>query len=141
MSLLNQNNWSLFGHLDREVERMLAGGKSARPAEEAWQPRVDIIEDEKGYLLVADLPGIDPAEIEISMERGVLSIKGKRAYQAAEEARFNHRERLLGEFQRQFRIPESIDVEGIKAIGRHGVLEVSIPKREAVQPRRIPVTH
>jgi len=105
-----------------------------------WVPRVDIKEEAERFVLYADLPGIDPAEIEVSMDKGILSIRGERKSEStADSERFSRIERRYGSFHRRFALPDSADPDGISATGYHGVLEVRIPKRPASTPRRIQV--
>lgn len=105
-----------------------------------WAPRVDIREDATRFLILADLPGIDPADVEIWMDKGILSIKGERRNETSEQNdRYSRIERRYGSFHRRFALPDSADPEGITANGRHGVLEISIPKRPETTPRRIHV--
>lgn len=105
-----------------------------------WAPRVDIKEEAERFLIQADVPGVDPKDIEISMDKGILSIKGERTTEARDESeRYTRVERARGLFYRRFALPDSADAEGIRASGRHGVLEISIPKRAETTPRRIAV--
>jgi len=105
-----------------------------------WTPRVDIREDAHRFVILADLPGIDPADVEIWMDKGILSIKGERKSETATQGdRYSRVERRYGNFHRRFALPDSADPEGITADGRHGVLEISIPKRPETTPRRIHV--
>jgi HSP20 family protein len=91
-------------------------------------------------VLLADIPGVDPKDIEITMEKGILCIKGERRTESREELEgFKRIERARGTFYRRFSLPDSADAERISARGRDGVLEVVIPKQEKVQPRRITV--
>jgi HSP20 family protein len=106
----------------------------------AWTPRVDIREDADRFLILADLPGVDPKSIEVNMDKGVLSISGERkADEIVGDGRYSRVERKQGAFNRRFTLPDSANPEGIVATGRHGVLEVSIPKRPETTPRRIEV--
>lgn len=105
-----------------------------------WVPRVDIREEADRFLILADLPGIDPAEVEVLMDKGILSIKGERKQEAdASSSRFSRIERRYGSFHRRFALPDTADAEGITAHGRNGVLEIAIPKRAEASPRRIQV--
>jgi HSP20 family protein len=106
----------------------------------AWQPRVDIREEEQRFVILADLPGIDPESIEVQMDKGVLSISGARdTGTAAKDAGWSRVERATGGFNRRFVLPDSADADGITASGKHGVLEIAIPKRATATPRRIQV--
>lgn len=105
-----------------------------------WQPRVDIKEEAHRFVIYADLPGIDPQDIEVSMDNGILSIRGERKSEATEDTeRFSRIERRYGSFHRRFALPDSADSERISAHGRHGVLQVVIPKKPETTPRRIKV--
>ena len=105
-----------------------------------WVPRVDIKEEANRFVIFADLPGVDPSTIEVDMDKGVLSIKGERKAEAkAEGERWSRNERAQGVFYRRFALPDSANPDGIEASGKHGVLEISIPKRPEASPRRINV--
>ena len=105
-----------------------------------WVPRVDIREEDNRFVIFADLPGVDPKDIEVNMDKGILSIRGERSMETrTEDERFSRIERAHGVFHRRFALPESADPEGIAASGRHGVLEITIPKRPETTPRRIQV--
>lgn len=105
-----------------------------------WVPRVDIKEEANHFVLYADLPGIDPGQIEVQMDKGILSIKGERKGESSTETeRFSRIERRYGSFHRRFALPDSADPDGITATGHNGVLEIRIPKRPAATPRRIQV--
>ena len=125
-----------------QIFSRLVGTDETAPdtATNQWTPRVDIKEEASRFVILADIPGVDPATIEIQMDKNVLSIKGERA---AEETKENDKvtrsERTYGQFYRRFALPESADAEGITAAGKHGVLEIAIPKKPETTPRRIAV--
>lgn len=111
-----------------------------------WTPRVDIREERDRFVILADLPGIEPGEVEVWMDKGVLSLKGERKAAGGEsgegeggEVRFSRIERSTGRFHRRFTLPDSADADGVTASGHNGVLEISIPKRPETTPRRIQV--
>lgn len=114
--------------------------EQATTANPQWIPRVDIKEETGRFVILADLPGVDPARIEVHMDEGVLSISGEREAQTpAENERYSRAERAHGAFSRRFTLPDSANPDGVSAVGRNGVLEVSIPKRPESTPRRINV--
>jgi HSP20 family protein len=91
-------------------------------------------------VLHADVPGVDPTDIELQMENGVLTLRGERKSEVKEEKDNYHRvERVTGSFYRRFTLPDTADAENISAKSVNGVLEVRIPKQARVQPRRIEV--
>ena len=107
-----------------------------------WAPHVDIKEEAGRFVIQADIPGVDPNDIEIHMEKGILSIKGERKQETKEEnEKYSRVERSRGVFYRRFALPDSADAEGISASGKHGVLEIVIPKRPQTTPRRISINH
>ncbi|MFZ5637200.1 MAG: Hsp20/alpha crystallin family protein [Pseudomonadota bacterium] len=105
-----------------------------------WVPRVDIKEEADRFLILADLPGVAPQDVEVLMDKGILSIKGERKTESVEQSeRFSRIERRYGSFHRRFALPDTADADGITATGHNGVLEISIPKRPESTPRRIQV--
>ncbi|PLY13346.1 MAG: hypothetical protein C0631_14445 [Sedimenticola sp.] len=142
MAHLATNHWSMLDDMDREIRRFLGSAKVNGSNGNAWMPAVDILEEDDKYVLVTDIPGVDPDTIEVSMEDNVLTVSGKRDTTAVQEKiGYHRRERLSGEFKRSFRLPETVLAEAITATGKFGVLEIVIPKKPVEQPRRIPVTH
>ena len=107
-----------------------------------WMPLVDIREEETRFLIEADIPGVDPKDIEVHMDKGVLTIKGQRTQEKKEQEndRPSRTERVHGSFHRRFDLPDSADPENIQATGKNGVLTIVIPKRPASTPRRIQVS-
>ena len=105
-----------------------------------WLPAVDIQEQPDSFLLKADLPGVDPENIEVTMEDGILTIQGNRESEKHDESdNFSRYERVKGRFLRRFTLPDTANGEAIEATTRHGVLEVTIPKQARLQPRKIAV--
>ncbi|MBK6435858.1 MAG: Hsp20/alpha crystallin family protein [Rhodanobacteraceae bacterium] len=105
-----------------------------------WQPRVDIKEEPKRFVIAADIPGVDPKDIEIHMDKGVLTLKGERSAETrSEDGKFTRVERVHGSFHRRFALPDTADAEQISASGKHGVLEIVIPKKADAAPRRIAI--
>ena len=105
-----------------------------------WAPMVDIKEEADRFVIYADLPGIEPKDVEILMDKGILTIKGERKSESNEQTeRYSRVERRYGSFHRRFALPDSADPEGISALGRHGVLEITIPKATHTLSRTIKV--
>lgn len=134
--------WSLLNQLQRELERSFEGSRAGTDtaATAEWTPAVDIKEEAGRYVLWADLPGVSPDHIDITMENGILTLKGERATEAkAQREGIKRVERVFGTFYRRFSLPDTADSEGISARCANGVLEISIPKKAAVQPKKITV--
>ena len=148
MNMMQYDPWRKLQQLQREMGTLfdpLLGttDESATIATSDWVPAVDIKEEDTQFLVVADIPGVAPENIEVKMENGMLSIKGERKEEHKEEKEGYQRiERSCGTFHRRFTLPETADPEGITARSNNGSLEVTIPKREApAQSRRINVEH
>ena len=138
----NHHQTPLQDELQQVFERFFGDSDtdSSSVVTSQWVPRVDIKEEAERFVILADLPGVDPAQIEVNMDKGVLSIKGERkAELATENERYSRVERAHGVFYRRFALPESANPDGIAATGKNGVLEISIPKRPEASPRRINV--
>lgn len=109
-------------------------------ATSAWTPAVDIAEKDDHFLIEADIPGVDPNDIEISMENGVLTMKGERKSEVKEEKEgYTRVERSHGSFYRRFSLPESADPEHISAKSNKGVLQINVGKKEVAKPKKISV--
>ena len=122
----------------QEAGKELASREEATRENERYAiPPVDIYETHEGLVVLADLPGVKPEGLSISVEDGTLTIEGKYSKVAAVE--YIEREFDLSSFYRQFRINEAIDTEKIKAVLKNGVLNLTLPKSEKAKPRQIPV--
>jgi len=128
----------------REMDKVFASyadrddGNSVVAAD--WLPAVDVREDPERFVIIADVPGVDPKDIDINMENGVLTISGEKQVESEEELKnYKRVERARGSFFRRFTLPETADAEKISAKFTNGVLEVAIPKQERVQPRKIAI--
>lgn len=127
--------------LRREMDRMFdhTFGRGLI-ATGAWSPAVDIREGEQEWRFEVELPGVDPASVEVTADHGVLSIRGeKHVVRTEEKARWHSVERIAGRFERSFQLPGNVNEDGIAAQFTHGVLTVTVPKAEVPQPRRITV--
>jgi HSP20 family protein len=112
-------------------------GQPTRSEERFGAPPVDIFEDERGLVVLADLPGVDPQAVDVRVEQSVLTIQARAAHLLEGEPL--HREYELAGFFRQFQLPEEVDTARIEAELRNGVLTLRLPRLERTQPRRIAV--
>lgn len=118
---------------DRVVTR--GGGESV-----GWTPRVDIYEDEESVALRFDLAGVEPKDVDIRFENGVLTLRGERKLEREDKRDNYHRIELsYGTFTRSFSLPGTIDAEKIKAESKNGVLVVVLPKKPEAKPKSIQV--
>ena len=115
------------------------GGKEAMTVAE-WSPLVDITEDEKEYLIKADLLDVKKEDVKLTVQNDVMSISGERKYEKEEKGKKYHRvERAYGSFMRSFTVPEDADGTKISAEYKDGVLNVHLPKSEKAKPKSIEV--
>lgn len=144
MSFVHYEPWLGVRQLQDDINRLFStvSTNDSSGATADWVPSVDINEFEDRFQLFVDVPGVDPNDVELTLEGDVLTICGERFMQATKEGEAVIRrrtERGSGRFYRRFILPDSVDAENVKASDRHGVLEISIPKQAKAQPRRIEV--
>ena len=130
--------------LQKEVNRLfnIWGDSESSGATAGWIPNVDIQEFGDHFQFYVDLPGVDVGKVDITLNDGVLIVSGEREYptETKDEQVVSHRtERGRGRFYRRFALPETVDVDNVKATGNNGVLEITVPKQAKAQPRRIKV--
>ena len=127
----------------REYVRLLKEAFSPMSGEtevstRSWAPPVDIYETEDAIVLKAELPGIDPKDVEVRVEDNTLYLKGERNYEKEVNEQNYHRiERSYGSFARSFSLPNSISAEKVKAEYKDGLLTLTMPKREEAKPKTI----
>lgn len=133
--------FNALNQLNRELNRFFDDRPLGQLSEGSnWSPQVDISESEDSFLVTADMPGVKPEDIEISLHQGVLTIKGERnTEEEVNEANFTRRERVRGTFYRQFTVPQTADEDTVSAKSNHGVLEITIPKGQKAKPISITV--
>lgn len=144
MALMRYEPLNLLNQLQREVNHLFATNRLVD--EETghvladWMPAVDIKEEAGQFVIHADLPGVDIKDIEITLEKGTLALKGQRASETKQETeQYRRVERVRGTFLRRFSLPDVADADKVSAKCKDGVLEVVVPKREAAKPRRIAI--
>lgn len=108
---------------------------------EGWTPPANFVETEDAYTVEIDVPGYDREDVEVTLEQGILSIRGERSAEREEQTGTYHlRERSLGRFTRSFSLPRSVDAERLEANLESGVLRVMLPKAPEAKARKIDVT-
>jgi HSP20 family protein len=138
-----------IGNLENRLERFFGrpfsrlltgnGEKEAMTITE-WAPLVDISEDDKQYVVKAELPDLKKEEVKVIVENGELTISGERKFEKEEKGKKYHRiERSYGTFLRSFSLPEGVNGEKVTADFNNGILEVHLPKDETAKPKAIEV--
>jgi len=149
MALIKYEPLDLLSRIQNDLNSFFHHGASVFPsinddaqplARYEWAPRIDIKEEDSQYTITADIPGVDPKEIKVTMEDGLLSIKGERKSEKEEKKKNYHRkECVMGLFERSFRMPDTADSSKITAKGKNGVLTVHIAKKAASKPKTIAI--
>jgi HSP20 family protein len=136
MSLTHFDPLVNFRAFEDAFSRLLTEPQSNRP----WSPAVDIYETENELVLKADLPGIEPENVDVRVENQTLTVSGERKFEAKESGKGFHRiERSYGSFTRSFSVPNTFDTGSVAASFKNGILTVSLPKKEAAKPRQIKI--
>ena len=119
-------------------EKQELQGEGTRPGP-VFRPDVDILENKEGYVIYADLPGVDEGAVDVRLDGGVLTLDARLV--TLPETGWNqlHEEYRLGSYHREFRISDDVDGNGVSAAMRNGVLELHLPKAAASRPRSIEV--
>jgi len=140
---------SLLESLQKDLNDVFSSGTPAQATSglmdqnfknNVWDPRVDIKEETQQYVVLADVPGVDPKNIEVTLDGRTLTIKGEKSLERKdEEKNYSRIERFSGSFIRQFTMPDNIDPDKVSAKGKHGVLEIYIPKIETSISKSIKV--
>lgn len=140
--------WDPFGEVDTFFNRMVSGQFWPRLSVEnkggtvQWSPSADISETEKEYLIRAELPAVRKEDIQVTVDNGVITIKGERKQQKEDKNEKFHRvENFYGSFERSFAIPENVKPDAIHCDSKEGVLSVHIPKAEVSKqkPKQIAI--
>jgi HSP20 family protein len=133
--------WRELNRVNQEMSRIFDERLGYRAGESVgWTPATDIYEDEEGLTLRFELAGVDPKDVDIRFENGVLTIKGERKLEREDRKENYHRvERSYGAFTRSFSLPGTVDPEKIRAESKNGVLAVVLPKKSEAKPKSIQV--
>jgi len=144
MAIVRYEPWNVMDRLHREIDQIFGDSFGAPAAtgetSVAWIPTVDVHEEANRFVVRADVPGVDPKNIHITAENRVLTLRGERKFERREnQQRFERLERVEGSFLRRFTLPENVRTDDIKARYNNGVLEVTIPKMAAPEPKRVTI--
>jgi len=132
-----------FLGLRREIDRLFLDAVEGNGTLRAdWSPAADIREDEKGVTIDLELAGVDPQKVDVTADKGVLTVAGTKSIERAmhkNDARWHMTERMDGAFKRAFRLPEALDASAIEATFTNGVLTIRVPRAALPQPTKIQV--
>lgn len=142
---VGHNPWSLMPRLQDEINRLfgtMTQSEGSSSATATWVPAVDIREYADRFELFVDVPGVDPKNVELTLDNDVLTLSGERSQEQSDnksELQYQRNERGVGQFYRRFVLPDTVDNDKVQATGKNGVLRVTIAKRAKAMPRRIQI--
>lgn len=144
MSIIKYDPFRELKSLQDEMNRLFMANferpETGEIVRGAWSPSVDIFENKDQLVLEAELPGLKPEEVEISIENNLLTIRGERRFEKKDEGDNFHRvERSYGNFVRTFTLPPTVSAENANAVFENGLLRLTLAKREEAKPRRIEI--
>lgn len=140
MTIVQNTPWTVLNRVRAELLGKPSSWERIGDGSVSWSPAVDIREYDDRYVLFMDAPGVDPKELEITVGNGILTIKGSRGEENLEARQdLRHHERRHGDFCRNFVLPDTVDADRVSGSQRNGVVEIVVPKKEALQPRKIVV--
>src|ERR1700755_1312725 len=142
MAVVRYEPWNVVSQLQSEINRVFGNlsDTDSNSATSQWSPAVDVREYTDRFQLLLDVPGVDPKDVEITLDNGILTVAGTRVEEkgisasAAEQPQQQRIERRLGRFHRRFILPDTADAENVNASGRNGVVEIVISKPPKAQP-------
>ena len=133
MNLVRFDPFSVMRDFDRLFE-------TTGEARNRWMPRVDVFDKDNDLVVRTEVPGVDPESIEVTVEGGALTIKGGRSFENEESTENYHRKEIFeGTFERTILLPDGVDPEAVTAASKDGILEISVPKRPEVLPRKVTI--
>jgi HSP20 family protein len=140
MAIIRWDPFRELSSMDDQFNRLWRGLAEGRGRQESWLPAVDVFDQTDAVVLKAELAGMDPDDIEISVEDNVLTIKGERKFEEkVDDERYYRIERRFGSFQRSLALPQGVKADDISASYDDGILAVRVPKAEEEKPRKITV--
>jgi HSP20 family protein len=144
MNFVRWNPLNEMSLLQSQMNRLFDTALHGLPGESNttanWAPPVDIYETENDLVVHFDLPGVDPKQVDVSVENNVLAVRGERHFAEKQNQENFHRvERSYGTFARSFTLSRSVDPDKIRANYKDGVLTITLPKAEAAKPKRIQI--
>jgi HSP20 family protein len=140
MALMKWDPFRDFNTMAERMGRFLPKDWETPMSTTAWNPSVDIFENDNEVVVKAELPGMNAKDIEVKLENNVLMLKGERRFEKeAKEENYHRIEREYGSFSRAFSLPVTVNAEKVSAAYKDGVLKIVLPKKEEVKPKPIAI--
>lgn len=126
-----------LGRLQGNLDRFFT---SSNGAGNNWLPALEIAEAEGEFIVTLELPGVHTSDVKVTLDDGVLTVSGERKYEGAKEIELRLSERAYGKFERSVRLSAAVQADKVQAVGKDGILTISLPKTEEAKPREIKVS-
>lgn len=142
MAIVRWDPWRDLAAFERQLDQMMGrlGGGTGSREQRAWSPSLDVHQEGDTMVICAEVAGIDPEQVDISVEDDVLTISGSREdHTEVEEGQWIRRERYSGQFRRSVNLPPGVDPEQIQASARNGLIEIRVPRPAQVGAHRVPL--
>ena len=132
--------WEEMERFQKEMNRLMRVSRGSRVHRAPSFPAINVWASDEGQLITAEIPGVDPEALEISVTGEILTLSGERVRdEIGEDVRYHRRERGYGRFKRSIQLPFPVDVDNIEATFKNGVLNITLPRAEEGKPRKIDV--
>jgi HSP20 family protein len=143
VDVMSVSRWDPFQDLlaiQDEMNQVFGRARQGQGGGRVWAPALDISERKDAYVVTVEVPGVNPDDLDITLEDGLLTIQGERQFtQESTEQQFHRVERRYGSFRRSITLPSQVQADSIEASFENGVLEVVVPKAEEAKPKKISV--
>ena len=141
-ALADQSLLGPWGDLRREIDRLFESAIPGSFIGSAWLPAMDVEESENAVRLTFEIPGVNPADLSVTLENGVLTVSGEKRFEreTSEKGRLQGFERRYGRFERSVALPQTVDADKVSAHCENGVLTIELPKSAEARPRTIEIT-
>jgi HSP20 family protein len=137
-----QDLQSFRDEMNRTLSRWFSREEGDEPTMRRWVPALDVTESKDAYHIDVEVPGVNPEDINVTVDRGMLTVQGERRSEEEKSDRSYHRiERRYGMFRRSISLPGDVDPSRVQATYDNGVLRLEVPKTDGGQPKRIEVKH
>jgi HSP20 family protein len=142
MAIVRWDPWKELAGFERQFDELFGRmGRTRSAGGNPWAPALDVHQEGDTMVICADVAGVDPGKIDITVDDNVLTISGQREEdRKVEEGQWIRRERMTGQFRRSISLPPGIDPNQVKAEAKHGVIEVRVPRPQRNEPHRVQLT-
>ena len=140
MAIVRWDPWRELAGIERQFDEMFGRGRSGTRAQGTgtWVPALDVHQEGDTMVICAEIAGVDPENVDVTIDDDVLTVSGKRDDdRKVEEGQWIRRERFTGQFRRSISLPPGVDPDKVKANAKNGVIEIRVPRPSKTEPHRV----